>query len=122
MADIKSHHQAIGKLYDIEEVTEDDLESIHKHSRNYRLGMLGIRVLSVVQAFSVYTRYYAGHLPAGKEGKAVVAILGFIFIGDSLNYRWFHKSTLPIVEKYANIEKSEENKFEDLMGYVNTSK
>ena len=97
MSNLKFHHQAVGQLYENENVSDEDLDHIHKHSRNYRLTMLGIRIISIAQALSIYTRYYSGQLTRFREAKAVACIIGILFVGDTLNYRWFYNKTNPIV-------------------------
>ena len=47
MKDVKSHHEAVGLLYENENLSEQDLDLVHKHSRDYRLSMLAIRVISI---------------------------------------------------------------------------
>ena len=104
MKDVKSHHEAVGLLYENENLSEKDQDLVHKYSRNYRLTMLAIRVISITQAFSIYTKHYAGQLTRFKEARAVASVIGFLFVGDSLNYRWFYNRTNPIIEKYNTAE------------------
>ena len=44
----KLHHHAVGFLYEIDGLSDAETELINSSNRNYRLGMAGVRVLSVV--------------------------------------------------------------------------
>ena len=83
----------MGHLFDREETTDEDLDKIHVHNRNYRLAMTGIRVLSMVQAASIFLRVYNGNMSHRREVVGVLSLIGFIYGSDVLNYYVYEKNT-----------------------------
>ena len=56
----RTHHNDVGALFSSDLTTEDDIDFLSASNRNYRLGMFGIRCVSMVQAIAIFLRSYHG--------------------------------------------------------------
>ena len=101
---IKDHHMALTNLYGNPNVSEQDDEDIRRQSKYYKARMGMIRLFSIGQTYNLYSKYKMGNLGGGREWMALCGVIGFLLIGDWINYKYLYSRTEFYLRKYGHLQ------------------